>query len=124
MSGYTVQGGAVQTTVQRLPAAAVTLFKARTQTLVVGIYAAIAAAGTPTLTVQRYEMATGQVRFLALDMPFPTSRVIQIDLLVTLKADDEIRAFCSAANGVDMFLTYIDGDKTARGNGFSTGGQW
>ena len=109
---YTVQGGIVQTVAFKLNATSpVDLLVAKTKILVIGIYAAEVANATPALTIEKYDGTTSY--YLQYAKPMVARGEVSHDKLITLKQGERLRAIASAANQIDVWVTYLDGDKTA-----------
>ena len=111
---YTVNGGTVLTQCVKLTASTVTdILTAKGSTLVVAIYAAEIAGATPTLTLEKYD---GTTRFYLRNTKAMTAReLVQLDVLLTLKNGEKIRAQASAADQIDIWVSYLAADKSALG---------
>lgn len=111
---YTVNGGTILTECVKLTTNTVTdLLTAKGKTLVVAIYAAEIAGATPNLTLEKYD---GTSSFYLRNAKAMTAKeLMQLDVLLNLKNGEKIRATASAANQIDIWVSYMAADKTALG---------
>lgn len=109
---YTVNGGAVLTEVVKLSTTSATdLLTAKGKTLVIAIYAAETAGSTPALTIEKYDGTTSF--YLRNAKAMTAKELVQMDLLVSLKNGEKLRATAGAANQIDIWVSYLAADKTA-----------
>lgn len=117
---YTVNGGTILTECVKLTTDTVTdLITAKGKTLVVALYAAEIAGATPAITFEKYDGTTSC--YLANAKPLTARQLLQLDVLVNLKNGEKIRATASAANQIDVWVSYLAADKTAMGTFVPTG---
>lgn len=117
---YTVNGGTILTECVKLTTNTVTdIITAKGKTLVVAIYAAEIANATPNLTLEKYDGTTSF--YLRNAKAMTAKELLQLDVLVNLKNGEKIRATASAANQIDIWVSYLAADKTAMGTFVPTG---
>ena len=83
--------------------------------LLVSIVAVEIAGSTPTLTLDIFDGTT--TYYLQNAVAMTARQRLQIDLLVPLKVGEKLRATASAANQIDIHVTYSPRDATAVGAG-------
>lgn len=112
---YTILGGAVQTKYTKLTTTGVTtiLDGGQSGVIVVAIYAAEITGGTPALTLDHYDGATAT--YLRNTKPMTAREEYGRDIIMVLKTGQLLRATASAANQIDVIVTYINRDATAKG---------
>lgn len=81
--------------------------------LLVSIVAVEIAGSTPTLSLDIYDGATAY--FLQNAVALTARQRLHIDLLIPLKVGEQLRATASAANQIDIHVTYSPRDATAVG---------
>lgn len=115
---YTIQGGNVQTRYTKLASTGVTtiLDGGQSGAIVVAIYAAEINGSTPTLTIDHYDGTT--TTYLRNLKAMTAREEYSRDIIIVLKAGQLLQATASAANQIDICVTYIPGDKASRGNSF------
>lgn len=112
---YTIQGGAVFTKYTKLTTTGLTtiLEGGQSGVIVVAIYAAEINGSTPALTIDHF---TGTTTTYLRNLKNMTAREEYTrDVIIVLKAGELLRATASAANQVDVMVTYINRDATAKG---------
>ena len=114
---YTVNGGALLPKRTKLTTtAATTIYDPdRSPGLLLSIIAVEIAGATPTLTLDIYDGTT--TYYLQNAVAMTARQRLQIDILVPLKVGEELRATASAANQIDIHVTYSPRDATALGGG-------
>lgn len=113
---YTIQGGAVQTEYTKLTTSTVTtiLDPGQAGAIIVEINATEIAGATPTLSIDRYDGTTAT--YVRPPSKAMTAREeYQRQSILVLGEDEVLRATASAANQIDVIVTYIPGDRTAKG---------
>lgn len=115
---YTIQGGNVQTKYTKLTTTGVTtiLEAGQSGAIVVAIYAAEINGSTPALTIDHYNGTT--TTYLRNLKNMTAREEYGRDVIIVLKANELLRATASAANQIDVMVTYIPSDRTAKGSGF------
>jgi hypothetical protein len=83
----------------------------------VAIYACEIAGATPTLSIDRYDGTTAT--YVRPTKALTALQEIEKNVLLVMKTGELLRATASAGNQVDIIVTYIPGDKTAKGGAFS-----
>ena len=117
---YTVNGGTILTEAVKLTTNTVTdILTAKGKTLVVAIYAAEINGSTPTITLEKYDGTTSF--YLTNAKPMTARQLLELNVLVNLKNGEKIRATASAANQIDIWVSYLAADKTAMGTFTPTG---
>lgn len=112
---YTVQGGSLlPKRVKLTTTSATALYDAsKSSALLVSIIAVEIAGATPTLTLDIFDGTT--TYYLQNAVAMTAKQRLQIDLLVPLKVGEQLRATASAANQIDVHITYSPRDATALG---------
>lgn len=116
MSGYTVLGGNLQTKYTKLTTTSATtiLDGGQSGATAVAIYACEISGNTPTLSIDRYDGTTATyVR--PPSKPLAAREEVTKEVIIILKAGELLRATASAANQVDVIVTYSPRDATAKG---------
>lgn len=113
---YTIQGGNVQSTPTKLTTTGVTTILSGGQSgvIVVAIYAAEIAGATPLFTLAHFDGTT--TTYLRNMKGMTAHEEYSRDVIIVLKAGHELRATASVANQIDVIVTYIPGDRTAKGS--------
>lgn len=109
---YMVQGGNIQTKATKLTTADPTVI-AGPGGVVIGIYAAEIAGATPTLAIYKTDGTTNWFKRGAKAMT--AYEEYERDVIIALKANETLVADASAANQIDVIVTYIPKDMTAKG---------
>ena len=114
---YTIQGGTLQTRQLKLnnTSAQVLVDGGQAGAIVVAIYAA-ALAGTPSLTLEKWDGTTSV--YLRYQKPMAANEEFERDILLVLKSGESLRATASAANAIDVTASYIPRDAMSKGNSF------
>ena len=111
---YTINGGTVLTQRVKLTTTAVTdVLTAKGKTMVVRVYAAEIAGGTAALDVEVFDGVTSY--YLLKGKAMVANTPYEIDCLENLKTGDVLRVKASAANAIDVSVSYLPGDKLAMG---------
>ena len=115
---YTIQGGNVQTQYTKLTTTSATAILEGGQSgkIVVAIYGAEITGSTPTLSIAHFDGTT--TTFIRNTKAMTAREEYSRDVILVLKANEVLRATASAANQIDMAVTYIPSDRTAKGSGF------
>lgn len=114
---YTVQGGALLPERYKLTTTSATTLidPDKSGVLLLSIVAVEIAGATPTLTLDIYDGTT--TYYLQNAVAMTAKQRLQIDLLIPLKVGEKLRATASAANQIDVHVTYSPRDATAQGTG-------
>lgn len=112
---YTVQGGALlPKRVNLTTTSATTLLEnAQSSSLLVSIIAVEIAGSTPTLTLDIYDGTN--TYYIQNAVAMTAKQRLQIDVLMPLKVGDQLRATASAANQIDIHVTYSPRDAVSLG---------
>lgn len=112
---YTIQGGAVQTKYTKLTTTAATtvLDGGQSGAIVVAIYAAEITGNTPLLTIDHYDGTTAT--YLRNAKAMTAREEYGREVIIVLKAGQLLRATAGTANQIDVMVTYINRDATAKG---------
>lgn len=115
---YTIQGGNVQTRYTKLIASTPTtiLDGGQSGAIVIAVYAAEITGGTPTLSIAHFDGTT--TTYIRNAKALVAHEEYARDVILVLKATDVLQATASAANQVDIAVTYIPSDRTAKGGAF------
>jgi len=115
MSGYTVLGGNLQTKYTKLTTTSATtvLDGGQSGATAVAIYACEISGNTPTLSIDRFDGTTAT--FVRPVKALASKEEVTKEVLLVLKAGELLRATASAANQVDVIVTYSPRDATAKG---------
>ncbi len=113
---YTIQGGYVTTEFTKLTTTAVTtvLEAGQSGAIIVEINATEIAGATPALTLERYDGTTST--YYRYQKNMTAKEEYQRQSIIVLGPDDEFRATAGTANQIDISITYIPGDRTAKGS--------
>ena len=113
---YTVNGGALLPGRVKLTTTGATTLvdPAKSGVLLLSIVAVEIAGATPTLTLDIYDGTT--TYYLQNAVAMTAKQRLQIDILVPLKVGEKLRATASAANQIDIHVTYSPRDAKAQGN--------
>lgn len=109
---YTVQGGNIQTKATKLTTADPTVI-AGPGGVVLAIYAAEISNNTPTLAIYKTDGTTNT--FKRGPKAMTAYEEYERDVIIALKANETLVADASAANQIDVIVTYIPKDMTAKG---------
>jgi hypothetical protein len=114
---YTVNGGVLlPKRVKLTTTSATTLHDAdRSGALILSIIAVEIAGATPTLTLDIYDGTT--TYYLQNAVAMTAKQRLLIDLLVPLKVGEKLRATASAADQIDVHITYSPRDATSQAGG-------
>lgn len=112
---FTIQGGAVQTRQVKLTTTSPTTIVdgGESGTVVIAVYAAEITGNTPAFTLEKYNGTTSY--YLRNAKAMTAREEYARDVIVVLKVGESLRATAGAANQIDVFVTYIPGDRTAKG---------
>lgn len=110
---YTIQGGNVQTRQAKLTTTSPTTIVPEGGATIVGIYAAEIAGSTPTLAIYKTDGTTNYYLRSALAMT--ARQEYARDVIVVLKTGESLVVQASAANQIDVLVSYLPADKTAKG---------
>jgi len=112
---FTIQGGALLPAEKKLTTTTPTVIVDGKQAgaTVIGIYATEIAGATPALTLEKYDTESGISYYLRFAAPMTAKQEYTRDVILVLKANQQLRATASAANQIDVLVTYIPGDRTA-----------
>jgi hypothetical protein len=115
---YTVQGGALLPKRVKLTTTSATtlLDPDKSGALLLSIVAVEIAGATPTLTLDIYDGTT--TYYLQNAVAMTAKQRLQIDILVPLKVGEKLRATASAADQIDIHVTYSPRDATALGGNY------
>lgn len=115
---YTVNGGALLPKRFKLDSTNVTtIYDAdKSSALLLSIIAVEINGSTPTLTLDIYDGTTAY--YLQNAVAMTARQRLQIDILVPLKVGEKLRATASAANQIDIHVTYSPRDATSLGGSF------
>lgn len=115
---YTINVGAMlQKRFKLTTTSATTIYDAdKSSALLVSILAVEIAGATPTLTLDIYDGTN--TYYLQNAVAMTAKQRLQVDILVPLKVGEKLRATASAANQVDIHVTYSPRDATAVGGNF------
>lgn len=115
---YTVNGGSLLPKRAKLTTTAATtiLDPDKSGALLLSIIAIEIAGATPTLTLDIFDGTT--TYYLQNAVAMTARQRLQIDILVPLKVGEKLRATASAANQIDIHITYSPRDATALGGNF------
>lgn len=113
---YTIQGGAVQTRSTKLTTTVATEIATggTSGAIVVAVYAAEIAGATPTFSYYKTDGVTNY--FLRSALAMTARQEYTRDVIIVLKANEQIMAIAGTANQIDVNVTYIPGDRTAKGS--------
>lgn len=110
---YTIQGGNVQTRQAKLTTTNPTTIVPEGGATIVGIYAAEVNGSTPTLAIYKTDGTTNYYLRSALAMT--ARQEYARDVIVVLKKGESLVVQASAANQIDVLVSYLPADKTAKG---------
>lgn len=112
---YTIQGGNVQTRSTKLDSTDPTVIAGSASgAVVVAIYAAEISGNTPTLALYKTDGTTNTYLRSALAMT--ANQEYSRDVIIVLKANETLVAVAGAADQIDINVTYLPGDRTAKGS--------
>lgn len=109
---YTIQGGNVQTRQAKLTTTDPTTIVPEGGATIVGIYAAEIAGSTPTLAIYKTD---GTNYFLRGAKAMTAYEEYERNVIVVLKTGESLVVQASAANQIDVLVSYLPADKTAKG---------
>ena len=114
---YTVQGGSLLPKRAKLTTTNATTILApdKSGALLLSVIAVEIAGSTPTLTLDIYDGTTAY--YLQNAVAMTARQRLVLDLLIPLKVGETLRATASAADQIDIQITYSPRDATAQGGG-------
>lgn len=111
---FTVNGGTVLTECVKLTGTALTdILVAKGKTLIIAIYAGEINGATPTLDIAKTDGTT--TFYLRKNKAMTAGETLLLDTLISLKNGEKLQAKASAANQIDIWVSYLAADKTALG---------
>lgn len=110
---FTIQGGSILPAQQKLTTTNPTVIVDGKQSgaTVIAIYATEISGNTPALTLEKYDTETTERVYLRNAKPMTAREEYTRDVIVVLKAGEQLRATASAANQIDVLATYIPGER-------------
>lgn len=110
---FTIQGGSILPAQEKLTTTNPTVIVDGKQSgaTVIGIYAAEIANATPSLTLEKFDVETGERFYLRFAKAMTAHEEYTRDLILVLKANQQLRATASVANQIDIIATYIPGER-------------
>ncbi|WP_323012898.1 hypothetical protein [Devosia sp.] len=112
---YTVNGGAILTECISLSDDTPTdLMTASGKTLIVALYVAETGGGTPSVTIEKFSGAMSC--HLLKDKALQAGELMLLDILINFKTGDILRVTGSPGGSMDVWVSYLAGDKTALGS--------
>ena len=109
---YTIAGGTILTRQVKLTTTGATVLIDEGGAIVVGIYATEISGGTPNLSY--WKTSGGVDYYLRNQKPMTARETWRDDVIVRLKKSDVLKAQASAANQIDVLVSYIPGDQTEK----------
>lgn len=115
---FTIQGGNVLTQSTKLTTADPTEIASGGQSgaVIIGIYAAELAGSTPSLRIYK-KRGTTETHLRGAKAMTAYEEYTR-DVIIVLKANETLEAEASAANQVDIMVSYIPSDATAKGGAY------
>jgi|SRR5690554_2794443 len=110
---YTIQGGNVQPRQVKLNSTDPTTIVPAGGATVVGIYAAEIAGSTPTFAIYKTDGTTNY--YLRGAKAMTAHQEYERNLIVVLKTGESLVVQAGAADQIDVLVSYIPADKTAKG---------
>jgi hypothetical protein len=109
---YSITGGAVLTREVRLTTTGATVLIPEGGATIIGIYAAERAGATPSLAY--WKVSGGTNFYLRGNKPMTAYEAWRDEVIVVLKRDETLMAQATAANQIDVIVSYIPADRTAK----------
>lgn len=109
---YTINGGTILTRQVKLDSTSPVTLLAEGGAVIVGIYATETNGSTPWLSY--YKVSGGVNYFLRNQKPMLARETWRDDVIVKLKKSDTLMVQASAANQIDVLVSYIPGDQTEK----------
>lgn len=109
---YTILGGTILTRQVKIDVTTPVVLIADGGATVVGIYATEVSGGTPWLSY--YKTSGGLNFYLRNQKPMAARETWRDDVILKLKKSDTLMVQASAANQIDVLVSYIPGDQTEK----------